>query len=116
MKKLSYERAMFNCLLKCIVSGLIILSLFWFLVMPSIQKPDKTDGWVFFSGGERHVGHENAIGLCRSVAECEEIYSGCGAVNCECANMSAEQVDDYFSHYGCRFVEGEGIVCKEAGK
>ncbi len=77
------------------------------------EGPTKPDGIVYFSGGQTHMGHENAAGICREMPDvCEEIFLGCGAVNCRCPNLSSDDVSDFFESHDCAFVMGEGIVCR----
>ena len=88
-----------------------LLSIVSIYMMPS-SYPSKMDGWVYFAGGERHVGHDNVIGLCRMDDTCQEIYMGCGAVNCQCVNKTEAEINEFFTENRCAFVSGEGVVCQ----
>jgi len=97
-----------------VLIAFIVWNLFSFYLQASNSPPSKSDGWVYFSGGGRYVGHESAIGICRHLADCEEIFVGCGAVNCDCHNLTSADIDAFFQKFSCVWISGEGIVCRGA--
>lgn len=52
-------------------------------------EPSKMDGNIRFADGEVYVGHDKVLEVCRENHEiCEELYMGCGAVNCDCTKAN----------------------------